>query len=220
MNRQLDNRGAGSLLLPLIIFVLLFVAAAGFAFWAFGGRQDYKNNVDAKIAAAVAANKQVVQAQDAKDNAEAAKSPLKTFVGPDAYGSLHLSYPKTWSAYINTTGSNPLDGYFHNDYLPTIDGSNASFNLRVQILNSSYSTVVNRYTNNVKNNTATASPYKLPQVQSVVGTMFTGKLFDKNSSGTLVALPVRDKTLILWVQDNSFLPDFNKYILPNVSFSP
>jgi flagellar basal body-associated protein FliL len=65
------------LLIPVILLAVLFVGAGSFAYWAFSGRQDYKNHSDAKVAAAVQNNTQSVQAQDAKQYAEEAKSPLK-----------------------------------------------------------------------------------------------------------------------------------------------
>src|SRR5690242_18132398 len=114
MKKLQGERGEINILLvPVILLAVLFIGAAIFAVWAFNGRQDYKNHVDAKIATAVAANKQVVQADDAKQFAEAAKKPLKPYIGPEAYGSLHIMYPKTWSAYVDASGtaSKPLDAY-------------------------------------------------------------------------------------------------------------
>jgi flagellar basal body-associated protein FliL len=100
------------LLVPVITLALLFIAAGSFAAWAFSSRQDYKNNSDAKSAAAVAVNKSAVQAEDAKQFAEAAKNPLKPYVGPEAYGSVKVLYPKTWSAYVDTTDSStPVKAY-------------------------------------------------------------------------------------------------------------
>ncbi|HET6924909.1 MAG TPA: hypothetical protein VFH39_03715 [Candidatus Saccharimonadales bacterium] len=78
------------LLLPLIIAVLLLIAAGSFGYWAYSGRQDYKNNVDAKIAVAVA---NAVKAEDVKKAAEyveASKQPLRTYVGPEQYGALRV----------------------------------------------------------------------------------------------------------------------------------
>ena len=121
MKQQFGERGElNVLLIPVIILALLFIGVGSFAVWAYGSQQDYKNNVDAKIATAVAANTKSVQTQDAKQYAEAAKNPLVVYNGPDAYGSLQVSYPKTWSAYIDTTASNaPVDAYFHPGYVPS-----------------------------------------------------------------------------------------------------
>src|SRR5882672_532950 len=99
--KRLDQRGALSLLVvPLILAVMLFFAAAGFGFLAYGSRQDYKDNVDQKVAAAVTTAKQQTQTADAAQYAEQAKLPFDTYIGPSAFGNLTVKYPKTWSAYV------------------------------------------------------------------------------------------------------------------------
>jgi hypothetical protein len=209
------------LLVPVILLALLFIGAASFAVWAFQGRQDYKNNSDAKTATAVAANKQAVQAADAKQYAEAAKNPLKIYTGPDAYGSVKIAYPKTWSSYIDTTGSStPLDAYFHSDYVPSTR-SKETYNLRVQVVASSYDQVISQY-NSLRSGTYTAVPYTPPKVPSVTGTKLSGAIFtgEPGVTGTMVVLPLRDKTLLVWTESDAYLADFNTYILPNLTFSP
>ncbi len=200
------------LLVPVVLLVLLFIAATSFAVWAYNGRQDYKNNSDAKVANAVAANKQIVEAADAKQYAEAAKNPLKTYVGPDAYGSIRIAYPKTWSAYVDTTNTGtPLNAYFHSDYVPSVT-SKLTYNLRVQVNATSYDHVVGQYTSMISRGTVTAAPYTLPKVPSVTGTVLTGAIFlsDQTGSGTMVLLPLRDKTLEIWTESPSYLSDFNR----------
>ncbi len=223
MKKTMGERGSiDALLVPVIVLAVLFLGAAGFAVWAFMGRQDYKNNSDAKSAVAVEANTKAVQADDAKQYAEAAKNPLKTYVGPDAYGSVHIVYPKTWSAYIDTSSqSTPLDAYFHPDYVPST-GSGQTYNLRVQVSSSSYNSQLNQYSPQVTKGTVTATPYSLPKVPSVVGTKLSGAIFQgsQTQSGTIVLLPIRDKTLEIWTESNDYLADFNTYVLPNMSFSP
>lgn len=210
-----------ALLLSLILLGCLFVGAAVFGVWAFGSRQDYKNNSDVKVAAAVAADKQTVQAADAKQYAEAAKNPVATYVGPDAYGSVHISYPKTWSAYIDTGGAYPVDAYFHPGYVPSTQ-SKQTYNLRVRITTSTYDQQMAQYTTFISNGTIKATPYSLPKVPSVTGMQLSGAIFPDNpkSSGNMVLIPLRDKTLVIWVESNDYLADFQKYVLPNFTFVP
>lgn len=222
-----DERGSvNGLLISVILLAVLFVGAGSFAAWAFASRQDYKNNSDAKAAAAVAANKTKVQAADALQYAEAAKNPLKTYIGSDAYGGVHVSYPKTWGAYVDTSdGNTPLNAYFHSDYVPAVNGSGpnqSTYNLRVQVVASSYSTQMQQFTSYLQSGKMVATPYKLPKVPGVTGTQITGMVNPDNqtASGTLIVLPMRDKTLLVWTESPTFLPDFNTYILPNLTFSP
>jgi len=226
INKPQGERGAiNALLIPVILLAVLFVAAGVFAYWAYTGRQDYKNNSDAKSAAAVAANKLVVQAADAKQFAEAAKKPLKPYVGPEAYGSLRVLYPKTWSSYVDisssTGNSQPLDAYFHTDYVPAID-MKQTYNLRIRVVATTYSTLLNSYTSAIKLGKATAAPYTLPKVPDVAGTRLDGAVIPGNTqlTGTLVLLPMRDKTLEVWTESPEYLPDFTDNILANMTFSP
>lgn len=191
-----------------------------FGYWAYSGRQDYKDNVDAKIATAVEANTQKVQAADAKQFAEEAKQPLKTYVGPEAYGSVHISYPKTWSAYVDTTGGSiGLNGYFYPDTVPSITARTSVFALRVQVVQTPYSQAVNQYSGVLKQGKVKVAPYTLPKVPSVVGVRVDGQI-TQDKQGSIVLLPLRDKTLEISTEANVFLPDFNANILPNATFSP
>lgn len=210
------------LLIPVILLAVLFVGAGSFAYWAYSGRQDYKNHSDAKVAVAVVANTKSVQAQDARQYAEVAKNPLKLFVGPDAFGSVRVSYPKTWSAYIDTTNENtPLNAYFHSDYVPSIQ-SQQTYNLRVQVNGQPYSTMLTQYNSMISEGKAAAAPYSLPKEPTIVGTRITGaiNLNNPNATGTLIMVPLRSTTLMVWTESNSYMPDFTNYILPNLTFSP
>ena len=223
MKNLSGERGSvNSLLLPVIILAILFVGAASFGTWAFMSRQDYKNNSDAKSAVAVAANTKKVQAADAVQYAEAAKSPVKTFMGPEAYGDVRISYPKTWSAYAETeTSSSPLNAYFHSDYVPA-EQKGQTYRLRVEIVTAAYSRELSSFNSAIAKGTVTAAAYSLPKVPSVVGTRLSGAIFPgaKTAPGVMILMPLRDKTLKIWTESNDYLKDFDTYVLPEVTFSP
>jgi len=135
---------------------------------------------------------------------------------------VHITYPKTWSAYVDTSSSAyPLDAYFHPDFVPAIN-SKQTYNLRVQVVARPYNTEVARYATYVKQGTVTAAPYNLPKVPSVIGTKMSGAVLLNNptGTGTMVLLPMRDKTLEIWAESNDYLNDFNTYVLPNMTFAP
>ena len=220
MKLHLNERGElNVLLVPVILLSLLFVGAGAFGVWAFNSRQDYKNNVDSKVKTAVATNTQTVQAKDAADFADAEKNPLKTYTAPEAYGSVQVQYPKTWSAYVVTDGTNPVDGYFHPDIVPNATDIKSSFALRVEVVSQAYSQVVGQYTASAKTGKVTVAPYTLPRVPKVVGVRVDGQI-TQNKQGSLVVFPLRDKTLKIWTEDKTFADDFNNNILPNATFSP
>jgi hypothetical protein len=223
MKKNMGERGEMDvLLIPVILLGIFFIAAGSFAFWAYGSRQDYKNNSDQKVAAAVSANTKTVQVQDASKYAEVAKNPLTLYSGPDAYGSVKVYYPKTWSAYVDTTNSStPLDAYFHAGYVPSTN-SQQTYNLRVQINSQPYSQILTQYQGLIQAGKIVAAPYSFPKVSSVVGTRLTGPINpnDPNGSGVMILLPLRSTTLEVWTESNDYLPDFTTYILPNLTFSP
>lgn len=219
--KSLGQKGAiNGLLVSLILTVLLLFGALGFGFWAFSGRQDYKNNVDQKIATAVSAAQSQQQATDAKQYAEDAKNPLKKYVGPSDFGGVTLQYPKTWSGYVLTTaGSNPLDAYFQPDIVPNISDLNNAFALHVQIINQSYDQVVQQFQSQVQQKAATLSPYSLPKVPSVIGSRIDGTIAT-NRQGAAIVLPLRNVTLEVSTQAQVYVNDFNNIILPNLTFTP
>lgn len=205
------------LLVPLILAVVFLFGTLGFGFWAFAGRQDYKNNVDAKIADAVVIAKKEEATRKDKQYAEAAKNPLRTYTGPEQYGSVSLQYPKTWSAYVSAgSRGEPLDGYFNPDVVPSVNDENSAFALRLQVLEQSYNDAVSTYEGLEG---VTITPYTLPKLPNIVGIKVQGQLEDEKQ-GIMIVLPVRDKTLQVFTQMEAFYGDFNNIILPNLTFSP
>ena len=212
---------ATGLLVGLIALVLLLMGALGFGAWAYSGYRDYKTNSDEKSAAAAAKAVEETKVTEAAKYAEEAKNPLKTFVGPSAYAAATLQYPKTWSAYvIESTSSNiPLDAYFQPDYVRNITVNDNSYALRMQVISRPYSSVVDDYDGEVKSKKLTAVPYSLPKVPSVSGIRLDGQLTTKKQ-GSMIILPVRNVTLLVWTESVDFRPDFNDIVLPNLVFSP
>lgn len=217
-----DEKGASTILvISLILLTVFFLGATGFAFWAYSGKQDYKNNVDAKVQVAV---DKAVKAEDAKKDAQFAedsKKPLKPYNGPSAFGSIKLYYPKTWSAYIieNSNEAAAIDGYLYPDFVPSTMNINNLYALRLQVVSQSYSAVVHQYDPQVKSGKVTATPYSLSSLKTVIGVKIDGAI-TPTKSGSMVILPLRDKTLKVWTEGSQFTGDFNNNILPNLTFSP
>ncbi|HSW37464.1 MAG TPA: hypothetical protein VLG37_03800 [Candidatus Saccharimonadales bacterium] len=217
-----SEKGAvSSLLLSFIVVVVLFAATLFFAVWAYQGRQDYKNNVDKKIAAAVELTKQQVSSAKDKEFAEKEKQPLTTYKGPSSYGSVTILYPKKWSGYVDATsnGSAQLDGYFYPGVVPALNDQNTAFALRVQVVSTTYDQSASDFSSQVEDHSVTVTPYVLPKVPNAVGIKVDGKI-SNDKTGTMVLLPLRDKTLKIWTEGSQFSTDFTNSILPNFIFSP
>lgn len=213
-----NEQGSISVLLA-ITFGLLFVLTSIFALWAFSERQSYKNDVDAKIAAA---NKVAVQeAETAKDAefVEKEKLPTRVFSGSPTYGAINFSYPKTWSVYMeeNTSGT-VIDVFAHPGVLPGFK-SEQPYALRLEVTSTSYDKELATFDQDLKAGRIQSAAYRPEKVNSVLGVKLTGEI-EREVQGALVLLPLRDRTIKLYTQSPEFLNDFNNIILPSLTFVP
>lgn len=225
MVKHNQNGAINGLVISLVFAVLLLIGVAVFGGWAFNSRQDYKNNVDAKISVAVTVAKQKEDAIEAAQFAQEAKKPLRIYEGPSAYGSLMVSFPKTWSSYVDDTGTGSLlvDGYFAPGTVPSATDPNSVFALRVQVLSQPYAVTLQPLTSLQQSGKLTVNAYALPKFPKIVGVEVVGQLNNQQSSQstvTMVILPLRSNTLEIWTEGSQYLSDFNNNILPNFSFSP
>jgi hypothetical protein len=221
MVKHNQNGAAAGVGLAFAMLIILLIAAISFGAWAYSGRSTSTSNVASKVAVAVAAAKQQQQSVDSAQYAQEAQLPLRAFDGPEQYGSLIVSFPKDWSAYVDSTGQGAalLDGYFAPGTVPAIEGTTSVFALRVQVQNQPYSQTVANFASDETAGQFTAAAYALPKVPQAVGLEITGTLADGNT-GTMVILPLRSYTLEIWTEGTQYLSDFNNIILPNFSFSP
>lgn len=215
--------GSVASFVTIFVLALVVVAAASFGGWAYFSRQDFKDNSDKKAAQAVDAAKKVQAAELQKAFAEQEKQPVKGYKGSTTYGTVSFNYPKTWSGYVDETNSSqPINGYFYPDIVPGLQ-SKTAYALRLELLSTDYSSVVKQHDARVKDGTAKASAYVPPKMVGVAnvqpGTRLDGAL-DQNTTGSMVVIKVRDKTLKIYTQSNDFLKDFNDIILASLTFSP
>lgn len=221
MIKHNQDGAVNGLVISLVLVVLILIGALGFGGWAFMGRQDYKDNVDTKIKVAEEAARQKESTVKDLQFAEESKKPLKTYQGPEAYGSLQTSYPKTWSAYVDDSGTSTglVDGFFNPDYVPSIANQKSVFALRVQVVGQDYAEVLRSFSGQQQTGKVTVSAYALPKLPKVVGVKVTGEI-SQGKTVTMVILPLRSETIKIWTEGNQYLEDFNNNILPNFSFSP
>ena len=221
MIKHNQDGAANGLVISLIFAVLLLVGAIGFGGWAYTQMQDYKNNSDEKVAAAEEIATQKESGVKDKQFAEVSKSPLKTYAGPAAYGSLMIDYPKSWSGYVDDSGSGNalVGGYFNPGVVPSISDQKSVFALRVEVVSQQYSQFLQSLSGQQQSGKLKVSAYSLPKMPKVAGVMATGQLND-NKTVTMVVLPLRSQTVKIWTEGSQYIGDFNKYILPNFSFSP
>ncbi len=218
---QAPKKGMNILLIPFILTLIFLLAALGFGVWAFMGMQDYKNNVEPKIAQAVAiAEQETATAKDA-EFVEKEKNPLRTYKGPQAFGSVVVQYPKTWSAFVTENDSNeePVEGYFHPSYVPGLE-SGTDFALRIKVSNRSYADELKEFESKTKSGAIRISPYRAPKLpESVVGSRIEGEI-NKGQQVVMVMFPLRDKTISISTESAQFVKDFDAIVMANFTFVP
>jgi hypothetical protein len=225
MIKHNQDGAINGLAFSLVTATILLVAVIIFGAWAFTGRQDYKNNADIKIADATKLAKEQESVAKDKEFAEANKNPLKSYTSPEAFGSLVVNYPKSWSGYVDDTGQgdSSVSGYFAPGVVPSATDQNSVFALRIKLVTQTYAQTLQNLSDQQSNGELSIKAYALPKMPSIVGVEVVGKVPDvsnNNSTVTMVILPLRSQTLEIFTQGSQYLDDFNTYILPNFSFTP
>ena len=219
--KRLDKDGyISSLAISMVVVCGLLVASTIFSFWAFMGRQNYKDNADSLIASAVQAEKIKQNAINNQQFNIQQQNPYLSYTGPQQYGSVQISYPKTWSGYVDSTGGSgaPLEAYFDPGVVPGIGNAANLYALRMEINNNAYSTDLANYTQQTTS-VVTITPFSLKLVPGVVGVMITGQV-QPNKQGIMIMLPLRTTTLEIWTESMQYANQFTTQILPSVSFHP
>jgi hypothetical protein len=205
------------------VLILLLVGLIIFAMVTFGQMQDYKNNSDQKSAKAVKEAKAEQEKILKAAFAEAEKEPLKSYTSPSAFGSVKILYPKTWSAYIleNSSDGTPVDGYFYPDFVPnTSSDKKNNFALRIVINNNRYQAELQKHQSNLKLGKTTSTTFKPQNVADApIGVRLDG-IINSGKKGSMVILPLRDKVLKVWTENQANQNDFNNFVLKNLTYSP
>jgi len=211
-----NERGAisGSLI-AIIALIILLLGAGSAAIWAYLNYNEQKNNVDTKIQAAVADAKKAQSDEDESKFAEREKEPNRQFAGPDDYGRLTFNYPKTWSVYVAKDGSTSegFQAYLNPVTVPPVLPTQ-QFALRVTIEQQDYDQVVKTYQPLVQNGSLKSSA---TSANGNNGTRLDGN-FSKTLRGAAVLYKIRDKTVIVQTDADTFKPDFEN-IIKTINFN-
>ena len=205
-------RHRASKLWVILTFVFLFttLVGAGLGVWALINYFDQKNNVDSKVTAAVATAVKEQQDADAANFLEQEKQPNRQFVGPEDYGRLAFDYPKTWSVYVDQDALQGGDytAYFNPVSVPPVRGDKQQFALRVSIVQQDYDAVVQDYASLVSEGELKSTSVS---ADGQNGTRLDGN-FTEDLRGSAVLFKIRDKTVTIQTDAQTFEGDFNALI--------
>jgi hypothetical protein len=207
---QVDERGSSNpLFISTITLAIVSALAIAAAVWGIVNYVNQKTDVDGRINSAVAdAKKQQADSLEAKFTARD-KEPNRAFVGPDDYGRLSFNYPKTWSVYINkdVTEGGDYEAYLNPVSVPAVSDTQ-QYALRVKIQQTDYDRVIATYSTLVKKGDLKSSSVT---ANGVNGTRLDGA-FTKNIRGSAVIFKIRDKTVTLRTDADTFKPDFDALV--------
>lgn len=211
-----EHGGISGSLIAIIGLVILVLAAGSAAIWGYLNYTEQKTNVDGKINLAVAVAKKAQSDADETKFAEREKEPNRAFVGPDDYGRVTFMYPKTWSVYVAkdvNINSGDYEAYLNPVTVPPVS-TIQQFSLRVTIQTKDYDQVLQTYQPLVKKGDLRSSA---TSANGNNGTRLDGN-FTKDIRGAAVIYKIRDKTLTVQTDADTFLPDFEA-IIKTINFN-
>jgi hypothetical protein len=207
----------------LIVSAIVILIMLGVILW-FGSRAFVNDkSLNAKYEAGVSDGRSIQKSEDRKQVQEATENPYRTYKAPNQYGGFEVSFPKNWSLAINSSTQDPIIGMAHPDL---VDIKNDDFALRFTYENAKFADTQKKYDKQTKE--AKRSLISEPtKVSGIDGIRYTGDLESSSSDpnkkkkvGTVVIVPVRDKTLIFQTDSNeNYLNYFNE-ILSKVKIYP
>lgn len=205
------------MILAIVVLLILFIVSGSLAIWAYSNYTSANNNVQEKIDLAKAAAQKDQANADETNFAQREKQPNLQFVGPDNYGRVTFSYPKTWSAYVSSDVENnggTYQAYLNPGVVPPISATSPIFALRVIIQQMSFQQAIQQYqplvqTGQLKSSSFSANGHN--------GTRLDGN-FTTQLRGSMVLFQIRDKVLIVRTDANTFDPDFEN-IIKTINFN-
>ncbi|MGY4893150.1 MAG: hypothetical protein ACO1N2_00470 [Candidatus Saccharimonadota bacterium] len=205
----ISRRPSKKWLILTFVFVFTTLASLGVSVWAYINYVDQRDNVDSKVSVAVA---DAVKEQADKDAAaflEKEKQPNRQFAGPDDYGRLSFDYPKTWSIYVakDASTTESYEAYFNPVAVPAVAAAQ-QYALRVTIENKDYDKVLDGYSALVKKGDLKSTAAVADEQN---GTRLDGN-FTKDIRGSAVIFKIRDKTVTLRTDAQTFTADFDALI--------
>ncbi|MBP9131757.1 hypothetical protein KBF61_01350 [Candidatus Saccharibacteria bacterium] len=219
MKKLINNQQgiSNSLTIPLIGIGILTFALLATTIFLFLELDKAKNKRDEFATAAVEkASDSYKKGIDAK-YFQKEKEPFLDFDGPELLGGITFKYPKTWSVLVkqNVSSTEQIDAYLHPSIIRFDEESSRSYALRLQLLKTTYSEAVSPYLGLVQEGKLKS---KAVVFNGAEGLRLDGQLSEEDR-GSMIILPIRDKTMLFWTESPDFVDDFNT-MLETFKFNP
>lgn len=208
-DNKFQDGSAKSSMIITISLIALSVILTFLTIWSFINYIGQKTDVDSKINTAVATAKKDQADADEIKFAEREKEPNREFVGPDDYGRVTFNYPKTWSVYVSKdAASGGVYEAYMNPIVVPLASALQQFALRVTIEQKDYDKALAVYDPLVKKGDLKSSSVT---IGSGSGVRLDGS-FSKDIRGAMVLFKIRDKTLTVRTDANTFITDFDDLV--------
>ena len=213
-----DQRGiSNSLTIPLIGIGILAFGLLASTIYLFTELDGAKNERDEFATAQVEKASDSFEKDIEAKYFQKEKEPFLDFDGPELLGGITFKYPKTWSVMVEQSVSDneQINAYLHPGIIRFDDESSRSYALRMQLIKDTYSAALEPYIDLVKEGKLKS---KAVVFNGTEGVRLDGQLSEEDR-GSMVILPLRDKTMKFWTESPDFIDDYNT-ILETFLFNP
>ncbi len=203
----MENSGKKKTVIVVILGFLVVVLGA-LSGWALYKYDQERTQVQQRIDSAVQQARQEQRRADEARFEEQRKTPYQVYNSPDVYGDISISYPKSWSVYVeDSTGSGTnIDMSMHPDVIRRQGGRDRPLAFRLQLVDELYAQAIDSYQKDAEQGELEAVTVAISGIE---GVRYEGNIRDEHT-GSLVALPYRDNTILMWTESNeSFRDEFN-----------
>lgn len=202
--------GSSSKAWMIVSFVFIFttLSLGGLSGWALVNYFDQKDNVDSKVSSAVALAIKDQKTREAAERKEADKEPNRIFATGDDLGQLSFKYPKNWSVYEAASQDSNKYSVLFNPGQISADSRDSRYALRLSVSTQDYDKAIASYEKAVSSGALKATPVKIDDQSA---TRFDGEI-SKEVRGSFVLFKLRDKTVIVQTDAETFTKDFDALI--------
>lgn len=205
---KLKNRAKKWIILTFI-FIFTTLSVAALAVYVYLQYDRERTTVDAQVTEAVAIARKDEQDKAAERLLAAENEPNRLFTGPDDYGRLTFNYSKLWSVYVakDAASGGTYEAYLNPVTVPQV-ARDQQYALRVLIEQRDYDAVLKTYERAVTNGDLTTTTIN---ADGETGARLDGK-FSDDIRGAAVIFKIRDKTVTLRTDADTFKPAFDELI--------
>lgn len=195
--------------LGMIIFAILAVME-------FGDSHQATATLSTQKQQAYASGQAAQKAADDQASAAAKETPYRIYTAPAFAGSFVISFPKDWSAAVteSESASTQVDLRVNPDFVTTQGQATQPVAVHVRLL-SQPATQINA---GVTANPAKGLKISTVTVSGIQSSEYIGP-YDQTHTGTMVVVPVRDKSLVFYNEDAKYASEFSQ-VLAQAKINP